>query len=101
MNRPIGKSSNYFTVKYGTNVKQFATSAGAAIKIINATREVILAAGAIHTAQLLQLSGIGPSALLESLEIEVVVDLVGVGQNFQDHWGVSCYYPCTLLNYWH
>jgi hypothetical protein len=60
--------------------------------------EVILAAGAIHTAQLLQLSGIGPSALLESLGVEVAVDLPGVGQNFQDHWGVTCYYPCTLLN---
>jgi choline dehydrogenase len=60
--------------------------------------EVILAAGAIHTAQLLQLSGIGPSALLESLGVEVVVDLPGVGQNFQDHWGVTCYYPCKLLN---
>jgi choline dehydrogenase len=84
--------------KNGTNAKQFANGAGAAIKTINATMEVTLAAGAIHTAQLLQLSGIGPSALLESLGVEVVADLPGVGQNFQDHWGVTCYYPCMLLN---
>jgi choline dehydrogenase len=81
--------------------KQFASSTGAAIKTINATMEVILAAGAIHTAQLLQLSGIGPSKLLESLDINVAINLPGVGQNFQDHWGVSCYYPCTLFNYCH
>jgi len=52
---------------------------------VKATREVILAAGAIHTPQILQLSGIGPKKLLDSAGIETVVDLPGVGQNFQDH----------------
>jgi choline dehydrogenase len=56
-----------------------------------------MAAGAIHTAQLLQLSGIGSKALLESLDIPVNVNLPGVGQNFQDHFGVNCYYPCRLF----
>lgn len=79
--------------------EQFAVGAGAEIKTINATRDVILAAGAIHTAQLLQLSGFGPSSLLKSLGIGVVIDLPGVGQNFQDHWGASCYYPCLYLNF--
>lgn len=52
---------------------------------VMARREVILAAGAIHTPQVLMLSGIGPSALLEQADIEVKVDLPGVGSNFQDH----------------
>lgn len=52
---------------------------------ISADKEVILAAGAVHTPHLLQLSGIGPQSLLEAGGIEVLVDLPGVGQNFQDH----------------
>lgn len=52
---------------------------------VKARKEVIIAAGAIHSPQLLQQSGIGPSALLKSAGIETVVDLPGVGQNFQDH----------------
>ena len=61
---------------------------------IQASREVILATGAAHTPQVLQLSGIGPRDLLESLDIEVVVDLPGVGANFQDHLGVSTAWRC-------
>ncbi|KLU90485.1 alcohol dehydrogenase [Magnaporthiopsis poae ATCC 64411] len=48
-------------------------------------REVILAAGTINTPRILQLSGIGPAALLDRLGIDLVVDLPGVGANFQDH----------------
>ncbi|UQC79066.1 GMC oxidoreductase [Colletotrichum lupini] len=54
-----------------------------------AKKEVLLAAGAIHTPQLLQLSGIGPKSLLEAGGIDVLVDLPGVGQNFQDHSSLS------------
>ncbi|KAI9891956.1 MAG: hypothetical protein M1814_002150 [Vezdaea aestivalis] len=50
-----------------------------------ATKEVILAAGSIHTPQILQLSGIGPEDLLKEFRIETKVDLPGVGLNFQDH----------------
>ncbi|KAK8040945.1 oxidoreductase [Apiospora phragmitis] len=52
---------------------------------VKANKEVILAAGAVHTPQLLQLSGVGPKKQLDEADIETVVDLPGVGQNFQDH----------------
>ncbi|KAK4162745.1 alcohol oxidase [Cladorrhinum sp. PSN259] len=52
---------------------------------IKASKEVILSAGTIHTPQILQLSGIGPSSLLKAAKIPVKVDLPGVGSNFQDH----------------
>ena len=51
----------------------------------HAAREVILAAGALQTPQLLQLSGVGPGALLQEIGIPVVKDAPGVGENLQDH----------------
>jgi choline dehydrogenase len=50
-----------------------------------ARRETILAAGAIGSPQILQLSGIGPAALLQKHAIPVAHDLPGVGENLQDH----------------
>ena len=50
-----------------------------------ATHEVVLSAGAIGTPQILQLSGIGPGAVLQAQGIEVIHDLPGVGENLQDH----------------
>jgi choline dehydrogenase len=47
--------------------------------------EVILCAGSIGSPQILQLSGIGPAALLRQHGIDVVCDLPGVGANLQDH----------------
>nr|WP_299380055.1 GMC family oxidoreductase N-terminal domain-containing protein [uncultured Halomonas sp.] len=52
---------------------------------VRANREVILSAGAIGSPQILQLSGIGPAALLKAQGIEVVQDAPGVGENLQDH----------------
>jgi choline dehydrogenase len=52
---------------------------------VAARGEVILAAGAVATPQLLQVSGIGPPALLQSLGIKVRHALTGVGANLQDH----------------
>jgi choline dehydrogenase len=52
---------------------------------VTATREVILSAGAIGSPQILQLSGLGPAPLLQSLGIEVTQDMPGVGSNLQDH----------------
>ena len=51
-----------------------------------AEREVILAAGALQSPQLLQLSGIGPADLLRRHGIAVLADLPGVGENLQDHY---------------
>ena len=50
-----------------------------------ARQAVVLAAGAVGTPQILQLSGIGPGALLQAHGIPVVHDLPGVGENLQDH----------------
>jgi len=47
--------------------------------------EVILSSGAVNSPQLLELSGVGDGARLQSLGIEVVNDLRGVGENLQDH----------------
>jgi choline dehydrogenase-like flavoprotein len=53
---------------------------------VRAAREVILAAGAIQSPQLLQLSGLGPPGLLRRLGIPIVSALRGVGENLQDHY---------------
>lgn len=52
---------------------------------VTVRKEVILSAGSINTPQLLQLSGVGPAALLEKHGIKVVLDRPGVGANLQDH----------------
>ena len=58
---------------------------GGALLTAHATQEVILSAGSIGSPQLLQLSGIGPGALLQQQGIPVVFDAPGVGANLQDH----------------
>jgi choline dehydrogenase len=50
-----------------------------------ANAETLLTAGAIGTPQILQLSGIGPAALLKEHGIPVLLDVPGVGENLQDH----------------
>jgi choline dehydrogenase len=62
---------------------------------IAVAKEVILSGGAINSPQLLMLSGIGCAANLKAIEIPVVVDLPGVGQNLQDHLAVPVAYQCT------
>ncbi|KAI1848623.1 hypothetical protein JX266_005482 [Neoarthrinium moseri] len=54
-------------------------------KIIIATKEVILAAGALQSPQILELSGIGGRELLESQGLPVIIDNPGVGEHLQDH----------------
>ena len=58
---------------------------GQEIVTVHARHEVILSAGAINSPQLLQLSGIGPAALLQQHGIAVLHDTPGVGVNLQDH----------------
>jgi choline dehydrogenase len=60
-----------------------------------ARREVILSAGPINSPKLLMLSGIGNAAHLQEHGIETVQHLPGVGENLQDHIGVSLHYDCT------
>jgi choline dehydrogenase len=60
-----------------------------------ATREVILCAGAVGSAQLLLLSGVGPPDELERLGIPVSAGVPGVGRNLEDHLGVALSYSCT------
>lgn len=59
-----------------------------------ARREVLLCAGAIASPQILQRSGVGPGAWLRELDIPVVLDLPGVGQNLQDHLEMYMQYEC-------
>jgi len=68
------------------------TIKGGKTEIMRASREVIVAAGAIGSPKLLMQSGIGPSEHLRSLGIDVVSDLPGVGQNLQDHLDVDIVY---------
>jgi choline dehydrogenase-like flavoprotein len=60
---------------------------------IRAEREVIIAAGAYNSPQLLMYSGIGPAAGLAPLGIPVEVDLPQVGQNLQDHVLIPLIFP--------
>jgi choline dehydrogenase len=57
-----------------------------------ARRETILAAGSIGSPQILQLSGVGPAALLSSRGIAPVHDLAGVGENLHDHLQIRMQY---------
>ena len=52
---------------------------------VHAAKQVLLCAGSIGSPQILQLSGIGPGALLQEHGIDVVQELPGVGANLQDH----------------
>jgi choline dehydrogenase len=65
---------------------------GGEMLTVRAAREVILCAGSIGSPQILQLSGIGPAALLRQHGIDVVLDSPGVGANLQDHLQIRAVY---------
>ncbi|MDQ0391307.1 GMC family oxidoreductase [Labrys monachus] len=56
--------------------------------VVKARREVIVSGGTLNTPRLLQISGVGPGALLRDLGVPVLHDLPGVGENFRDHCSV-------------
>ena len=59
---------------------------------VQARHEVLVCAGAVNSPQILQLSGIGPAALLRRHGIDVRCDLPGVGENLQDHLQIRSVY---------
>jgi choline dehydrogenase len=63
-------------------------------RTVRATREVILSGGAFNSPQLLQLSGVGPHALLQKMNIPLVADLP-VGEGLQDHFYVRSFWRCN------
>jgi choline dehydrogenase len=65
---------------------QYLAAPGSPPKEVRARREVILSAGTVNTARLLQVSGVGPADLLGRLGVPVVHELRGVGANFRDHY---------------
>ncbi|TVY89398.1 Dehydrogenase [Lachnellula willkommii] len=77
---------------------EFKSSSSAPVQTVTANKEVILAAGSIHTAALLQLSGIGDAAVLSKLNQTVALDLPGVGNNFHDHQYVVLAYTAANLS---
>lgn len=82
-----------FEGKRATGV-EYITKKGTNTKIVSAKKEIVLSAGSLHTPQILQLSGVGPSKLLTSFKIPVIEDLPGVGQNFQDHPTIYTNFTC-------
>ncbi|KAF8991167.1 hypothetical protein BDQ17DRAFT_1393026 [Cyathus striatus] len=64
---------------------EYAVSEEAPRQIVNVNREVVVAGGATGSPKILMLSGVGPRDVLESLGLEVVEELAGVGQHLQDH----------------
>ena len=100
--RPVLHRPN-LTVRTDAQVRRITVDSGDAgpratgIELVTgerlaARRAVILAAGAIGSPQILQLSGIGPGALLKANGIDVVRDLAGVGENLHDHLQVRTIY---------
>ncbi len=62
---------------------------------VRAAKEIILSAGSVQSPQILELSGVGGGALLKDLDIPVVHDLPGVGENLTDHLQVRMVFECT------
>jgi choline dehydrogenase len=81
-----------FTGKRATGIEYLR---GGTRQSAHARREVILAAGAFNSPQLMQLSGLGPAAHLQGLGIRVVADMPGVGANLQDHYNGRLVYECS------
>lgn len=94
---PVRGRSN-LVVRTGAFVQRIVCEEGEAVgvevieaghrRIVRATREVVLAAGALNSPQVLMLSGIGPREELQRHGIRQALDSPGVGRNLQDHFYV-------------
>ncbi|ARU86876.1 choline dehydrogenase [Pseudomonas sp. M30-35] len=82
-----------FSGKRATGVAYLQGNSDTPVEV-TARREVLLCSGAIASPQILQRSGVGPAALLKELDIPVVHDLPGVGENLQDHLEMYLQYSC-------
>ncbi len=93
---PIRQQRKNLRIETGAMVHKVVIEEGRAVgvafeqngqqRVMKARREVILAAGAIQSPQLLELSGIGDGRRLQDLAVEVVCDRPSVGENLQDHY---------------
>lgn len=86
------KSKTFKTVEF--------KDASGKLKTLTARRELILSAGAIATPQILMHSGIGDSAVLKPLGIDVLVSLPSVGKNLTDHVGVASVWQVNNTKTW-
>ncbi|TKA97554.1 choline dehydrogenase [Cereibacter changlensis] len=106
--RPAMKRANLHVVT-GAQATRVLMEAGRAVgveyrhgrelKTLRCKAEVILAGGAVNSPQLLQLSGIGPGALLQGLGIEVLRDNPNVGDHLADHQGINYTWRMTRPTY--
>ncbi|KAK2609465.1 hypothetical protein N8I77_002962 [Diaporthe amygdali] len=89
--KPRASGVNYLYGKsiYRADQRASRTEDGGVPGQVFASKEVIVAAGAFNTPQLLKLSGVGPASELESFDIPVVKDLPGVGGNMQDRYEIG------------
>ena len=89
----------------GRRVRGVRYRVGQEERLIKARREVIVAAGAIGSPQILQVSGIGPADVLQAAGVPVRHALAGVGANLQDHFQIrfvyECSLPASLNDVWH
>ena len=91
-----GKHLPNLTVLTEANTRRVIVEQGRAVGVecmingklstLQARHEVVLCGGAINSPKILELSGIGNASRLQSLGIDVVHDLPGVGENLHDHW---------------
>jgi alcohol oxidase len=73
-----------------------STPTSSTFHTIKANKLVIVSAGALGTPQILERSGVGSAELLSKLNIPVISDLPGVGENYQDHTRIMYPYFSSL-----
>ncbi|GAB7350800.1 hypothetical protein MBLNU459_g1339t1 [Dothideomycetes sp. NU459] len=96
-------NTDHPTTSTGTNLRavgvEYAANSSTRPRNVTANREIIISAGAIQSPKLLKLSGIGPANELRSFGMPILVNLPGVGTNYQDHCLTELYYPYQNQSY--